>query len=102
MAREVVAPYGTVQTIDYTSTSASTVNAFGAQTKVVMISANSPINYRIYDGTASSTCTSNDPFLPLNWVLPIGVTPGQRCSIIKASGGSVTSADGRAWIVELF
>lgn len=101
MSRNIPPRYLATQIIDYTSTSASTAAAFDTQTRMIRIAANSAANYRIFDGTASSTCTSNDPMLPSTWVVDVGVTPGQKVSAIKASGGSVTSADGRMWITEL-
>ena len=101
MARDFAVKYLTTQKLDYTSTSASTA-AFQAQTYAVRLVANSAINYRVFDvGQSSSTCTSADPALPASWPLEFGVNPGQKISIIKMGGGTVTSADGTAWVTEL-
>jgi hypothetical protein len=89
------------QALDVTSVSASTA-AFGAQTYLVRLAANTPIHYRVFSGTGvSSTCTSSDPMLPAQTFEIIGVAPGEKLSAIKASGGTITSADGRMTITEL-
>lgn len=101
MSRDLPPHYLATQTIDFTSTSGAVAAVFDTQTRMIRIVANSPANYRVYDVNVSSTCTSNDPLLPNTWVVDVGVSPGQKVSAIKATGGSVTSADGRMWITEL-
>lgn len=86
--------------LDYTSTSAST-QVFGAWTNAIRIAGTSAFHYRILDAAINSTCTSADPLVPNGWVEIKLVTPGQRLSAIKASGGTITSADGRITVTEL-
>jgi hypothetical protein len=93
--------HGRTQTIDVTSVSAGVTSVLGTQTYFVRVAANTPIHLRVYDTTVSSTATSADPIVPVQVVEVVGVTPGQRISAIKASGGAVTSADGRVTITEL-
>jgi hypothetical protein len=89
------------QALDFTSVSASTT-AFTSQTYLVRLAANAPVHYHVYGGSgSSSTATSADPLLPAQVFEIIGVAPGQRVSAIKASGGNITSADGRMTITEL-
>ncbi len=88
----------TNQTRDYTSVSASTA-AFGTETYTIRIAATSSVHFRIYDAATSSTCTSADPILPAGIYEYVGVTPGQRLSVINAN--IPTSADGRMIVSEI-
>ncbi len=88
----------TNQTLDYTSVSASTA-VFGTETYIVRLAATSSIHFRILDAAVSSTCTSADPILPVGIYEYVGVTPGQRISVIKAN--IPTSADGRLIVSEI-
>jgi hypothetical protein len=91
---------GSTNVLDFTSTSASSA-VFGSETWWIRIAANAAVNYRVLDPAMSSTATSTDPLLPSAWVEILKVTPGQRISAIKGSGGTITSADGRMTITEL-
>jgi len=85
--------------LDYTSVSVQT-SSVSAQTYAVRLSATSPIHYRIVTGSdVSSTCTSADPLLPINFVEIVGIQPGSKISAIKSA--MTTSADGRLTITEL-
>jgi hypothetical protein len=87
------------QFLDYTSVSAAS-SVFGTQTYILRLCATSPIHYHVFDGAASSTCTSTDPLLGAGLTEVVGVSPGQKVSVIKAAGPP-TSGDGRVTITEL-
>jgi len=89
---------GVTQIIAYDS-SAAVTNAFGPETYQLRLVANSACNYRIGDG--AQTATTADPFLPANVVEYIIVSPGQRISAIKATGGLVTATAGTLWVTEM-
>src|SRR5258705_9433662 len=89
---------GITQTIVY-DTSTAIANAFGPETYQLRLVANSACNYRIGDG--AQTATTADPFLPANVVEYIIVSPGQRISAIKATGGLVTATAGTLWVTEM-
>lgn len=90
---------GTTQAVAYTGTAAASTNAFGAQTYMVRVVANSACHYTF---AASPTATTSDPFLPANWVEYVTVTPGQKISAIQAAtGGLVTATAGTLWVTEL-
>lgn len=93
--------HGTSQALDFTSVSAGVTSAFGAQTYVVRLSTTAPVHYKVYGGEVSSTADSTFPLLHVNMVEYVGVAPGQKISAVKASGGSITSADGRMTITEI-
>jgi hypothetical protein len=79
---------GVTQIISYDGTTAIT-NAFGAQTYQIKIMATTACNYHIYDSTGSATASNTtDPALPANWVDYLTVSPGQKISALKASGGT--------------
>lgn len=92
--------WGTTQVVDFTSASTSVANAFGGQTRAVRLYTNSACNVKI--GTGPQTAASTDPLVAVNGGFDyILVTPGQRLSAITASGGSLTSANGRLWVTEI-
>ena len=92
--------YGRTQTIDFTTHSVALASNFGAQTRAIRVMANSPACFKI--GTGAQTATSNDPaIVPTGGEQLILVTPGQAMAAIRASGGTLTSADGRMWVTEL-
>lgn len=93
--------HGTTQALDFTSVSAAVTTAFGAQTVVVRISATSSAHYKVYGGEVSSTADSTNPVLRVGTIEYVGVAPGQRIAAVKASGGTITSADGRMTITEI-
>jgi hypothetical protein len=84
--------------LDFSSVAASTSSVFGTQTRVVRLAATSPVHVAISE---APTADSTFPLLHVNTDLMVHVTPGQKVSAVKASGGSVSSADGRLSIVEL-
>lgn len=89
------------QALDFTSASGSST-VFGSQTYVIRLAGTAAFHFHIFGGSdTTSTCTSADPLVPSTWVETINVTPGQKVSVIKASGGTVTSSDGRVTITEL-
>ena len=90
---------GRTQTIDFTTNSVGIASTFGAQTRAIRVRSNSPCCIKI--GTGAQTATSNDPALALDYSEYILVTPGQSMSAIRASGGTLTSADGRLWVTEI-
>ena len=89
---------GVTQTIAYDASTAI-ANAFGPETYQVRLVANSACCFRIGDG--AQTATTSDPFLPANVVDYVIVSPGQRISAIKATGGLVTATAGTLWVTEL-
>lgn len=79
---------GITQIISYDGTTAIT-NAFGVQTYQIKIASTTACNYHIYDSTGSATASNTtDPYLPAAWVEYVTVSPGQKISAIKASGGT--------------
>lgn len=89
----------TTQAVAYTGTAAASGNAFGTQAYMVRIVANSACHYAF---GASPTATTDDPFLPANWVEYVTVTPGQKISAIRAgTDGLVTATSGTLWVTEL-
>ena len=92
---------GTTQTVAYDATVAIT-NAFGAQTRMVRLVANSACHYHIYEAAGTATATAADPLLPALWVEYVIVSPGQKISAIKAAtAGSITAAAGTLWVTEV-
>lgn len=90
---------GATQAVAYTATAAASATAFGAQTRVIRISANSACHYVI---SGSPTAVVTDAFLPANWVEYVTVNPGEKISAIKAAtAGLVTTTDGSLWVTEL-
>lgn len=79
---------GVTQIISYDGTTAIT-NAFGLQTYQIKIASTTACNYHIYDAGGSATASNTtDPWLPANWIDYVTVSPGQKISAIKASGGT--------------
>src|SRR6266478_8408627 len=89
---------GATQTIAYDA-SVAIANAFGSETFQLRLVANSACCYRIGDG--AQTATTADPFLPANVVEYVIVSPGQRISALKATGGLVTATAGTLWVTEM-
>ena len=91
---------GTTQTVAYTGSSAAIGNAFGAQTYMIRVVANSACHVKIGDG--AQTATTSDPFVPANWECWFAVTPGQRLAAIQAStNGLVTATAGTLFVTEM-
>ena len=89
------------QTIAVSGTTASS-SAFSSETFQVRVSSDTACNYKVGEGAASNTASTADPFLPVNWVEYVTVTPGQKIAAIRAStDGTVTAASGTLWITEL-
>ena len=89
---------GVTQIIAYDS-SVAIANAFGSETYQLRLVANSACCYRIGDG--AQTATTADAFLPANTIDYVIVSPGQRISAIKATGGLVTATAGTLWVTEM-
>lgn len=90
---------GTTQAVAYTGTAAASTNAFGSQTYMVRIVANSACHY-VIGGAPVAVVT--DAFLPANWVEYITVNPGEKISAIQAAtGGLITATAGSLWVTEL-
>jgi hypothetical protein len=79
---------GTTQIVSYDGTTAIT-SAFGAQTYQIRVVATTACNYHIYDSTGSATASNTtDAYLPAALIEYVTVSPGQKISAIKASGGT--------------
>jgi hypothetical protein len=92
---------GVTQTVAYDATTA-VANAFAAGTYAVRLVSNSACNFRIYDPAGTATATAADPFLPANWETVVNVSPGQKISALKATGGLIASPTaGTLWVTEL-
>lgn len=90
---------GTTQAVAYTGTAAASATAFGAQTRVIRIVANSACHYAI---SGAPVAVVTDAFLPANWVEYVTVNPGEKISAIKAAtAGLITTTDGSLWVTEL-
>lgn len=90
---------GVSQAVAYTGTAAAVTNAFGSQTRMIRIVANSACHYAIA-GTPVAVVT--DAFLPANWVEYVNVNPGEKISAIQAAtAGLVTATAGSLWVTEL-
>jgi hypothetical protein len=89
----------TTQAVAYTDTAAASATAFGAQTYMIRIAANSACHY-VIAGTPVAVVT--DAFLPANTIEYVTVTPGQKISAIRAAtAGLVTATSGSLWVTEL-
>jgi hypothetical protein len=90
---------GTTQVVAYTGTAAASTNAFGTQTRIIRIVANSACHFAIGGAPAATT---SDPLLPANWIECVNVNPGEKISAIKAAtAGLITTTDGSLWVTEL-
>lgn len=91
---------GTTQAVAYTGTSATSTNAFGAETYQIRVVANSACHIKVVEA-AGGAATTSDPLLPANWVDYLGVSPGQKISAIRAaSDGLVTATSGSLLVTE--
>ncbi len=91
---------GATQAVAYTGTAAASTNAFGEQTRVIRIVANSACHYAISKAATAAVVT--DAFLPANCIEYVTVNPGEKISAIKAAtAGLVTTTDGSLWVTEL-
>lgn len=92
--------WGTTQKVSYTSASAAMTTAFGAATRQVRLAPTSACHVNIAD-TTTPVATSNHPLIyPVDAVI-VNVTPGQGLAVIRASGGSLTSANGDLIVTEI-
>jgi hypothetical protein len=90
---------GTTQAVAYTGTAAASAAAFGSQTRMVRISANSACHYVI---NQAPTAVVTDAFLPANMIEYVTVNPGEKISAIQAAtAGLVTATAGSLWVTEL-
>ncbi len=96
-----VGRFGTCQQIAYTGTSTAISNPFGAQTYWVRLAANTNCHYQIGNGTQTAATTS--PFLAVNTVETVKVTPGQQISAIRAvvDGLVLAATSGTLSVTEL-
>jgi hypothetical protein len=92
---------GTVQTVAYTGSSATTTNAISSGIQVVRLVANSACHFKVVEA-AGGAATTADSFLPANWETYIVVTPGQKVSAIQAAtAGLITATAGTLWVTEM-
>lgn len=78
---------GVTQIVSYDGTTAIT-NGFGSETWQIRIVSSTACNYHIYDTGSPTASNTTDPYLPANWVEYVTVTPGQKISALKATGGT--------------
>lgn len=84
--------------VAYTGTAAAST-AFGGQTRMVRIAANSACHYLI---GVTPTAAVTDTFLPANTIEYVTVNPGEKISAVRAaSEGLVTATSGSLWVTEL-
>jgi hypothetical protein len=89
----------TTQAVAYTGTAAASTNAFGSQTYMVRIAANSACHYVI---NKAPVAVVTDALLPANTIEYVTVAPGEKISAIKAAtAGLITTTDGSLWVTEL-
>jgi hypothetical protein len=91
------------QTVSATSSSITIANGFGSQSYQIRVTANTACHLKIFDIAAATTAaTTSDQFVPANTFGEyFTVTPGQKCSVIRAStDGLVTATNGTAWIMK--
>lgn len=91
---------GTTQVVAYTGTAAASTNAFGAQTRIIRVVADSACCYLVTQ--AGTLAAITDVFLPANWVEYVNVNPGEKISAIRmSSDGLVVATSGTLWVTEL-
>jgi hypothetical protein len=94
----------TTQTVSATASSITVANVFGSQSYQIRVTGNTAAHLKIFDITAATTAaTTSDAFIPANTVGEyFTVTPGQKCSVIRAStDGLVTATNGSLFISEV-
>ena len=92
--------WGTTQVVDFTSVSVALTTAFGSQTRQVRLAANAACHVKVGDG--AQTATSTSPMMhPQGGPEIITVSAGQSLAAIRASGGNLTSVDGRLTVTEI-
>lgn len=92
--------WGVTQKVSFTSASAAMTTAFGSQTRQIYLAPNSHCHVKIAD-TTTPTATSNDPLIYATKGRVVNVGPGQGLAAIRASGGTLSSADGILMVTEL-
>lgn len=93
---------GTTQVVAYTGSSVAATNAFGAQTYMVRVVADSACCIKIGDGAQTAAVDGTSVYIPANWESYFAVSPGQKIAAIRVtSDGLVTATSGTLWVTEM-